>query len=71
MGTVWSMCVCVVSPPPQQVEEDEHYVQVERESSVDVFLWIQTVAHRPHHQLTVNHQELEGGRGGGGRGRTG
>jgi len=56
-----------VSPPPQQVEEDEDYVQVDRESSVDVFLWIQAVAHHPHHQLTVDHQELRQG----GRFRTG
>ena len=52
------MCVNTVSPPPQEGEEDEDYVQVDHESSVDVFLWIQTVAHRPHHQLTVDHQEL-------------
>lgn len=55
------MCVYfvyTVSPPPQQVEEDEDYVQVDHESSVDVFLWIQTVAHRPHQQLTVDHQKL-------------
>lgn len=50
-----------VSPPPQQVEEDDDYVQVDRESSVDVFLWIQPVAHPSHHQLTVDHQELKNG----------
>lgn len=62
MGAVWSVCICVfvytVSPPPQEVEEDEDYVQVDHQSSVDVFLRIQTVAHHPHHQLTVDHQEL-------------
>lgn len=57
---VWMfMCVVgTVSPPPQQVEEDEDYVQVDHEGSVDVFLWIQAEAHHPHHQLTVHHQEL-------------
>lgn len=79
VGPVWSVrpSVCVygcvyfvhtVSPPPQQVEEDEDYVQVDHESSVDVFLWIQTVAQRPHQQLAVDHQELRqtgsGGRAG-------
>lgn len=71
MSTVWSvrLCVChdmfvyrydvcTVSPPPQQVEEDEDYVQVDHERSVDVFLRIQTVAPHPHQQLTVDHQEL-------------
>lgn len=61
MVTVCVVCV-LVSPPPQQVEEDEDNVQVDRESGVDVFLWIQTVAHHPHHQLAVHHQELKGGR---------
>ena len=57
-----NVCVCVhvctVSPPPQQEEEDEDYVQVDHQSSVDVFLRIHTVAHRPRQQLTVDHQEL-------------
>lgn len=70
-GAVWSvhlftlMRACVhavlcapVSPPPQQVEEDENNVEIEGEGSSDVFLWIQTIAHCPHQQLTVNHQEL-------------
>lgn len=47
------------SPPPQQVEEDEDYVQVDHEGGVDVFLRTQVVAHCSHHQLTVDHQELE------------
>lgn len=47
----------------QEVEEDEDDVQVDHESSVDVFLWVQAVAHPPHHQLTVNHQELRQERG--------
>lgn len=51
-------CVAPVSPPPQQVEEDESNVEIEGEGSSDVFLWIQTIAHCPHQQLTVNHQEL-------------
>lgn len=46
------------SPPPQQAEEDHDYVQVDGESSIDVFLGVQTVAHHPHQQLTVAHQEL-------------
>lgn len=49
-----------VSPPPQQVEEDEDNVQVDGESSSDVFLRTQTIAHRPHQQLAVDHQELSG-----------
>lgn len=56
-----SLCLCrvaPVSPPPQQVEEDEDNVQVDGESSTDVFLWTQTIAHRPHQQLAVDHQEL-------------
>lgn len=55
---VYRYVVCTVSPPPQQVEEDEDYVQVDHERSVDVFLRIQTVAPHPHQQLTVDHQEL-------------
>lgn len=49
-----------VSPPPQQVEEDEDNVQVDGESSSDVFLRTQTIAPRPHQQLAVDHQELSG-----------
>lgn len=58
-----SLCTCRVapgSPPPQQVEEDEDNVQVDGESSTDVFLRTQTIAHRPHQQLAVDHQELRG-----------
>lgn len=55
---VYMYGVYTVSPLPQQVEEDEDYVQVDHESSVDIFLWIQAVSHRPHQQLTVDHQEL-------------
>lgn len=47
-----------VSPPSQQVEEDEDNVQVDGESSADVFLGTQTIVHHPHQQLAVDHQEL-------------
>ena len=55
---VFAFVACSVSPPPQQEEEDEHDVEVDGEGSVDVFLRIQAVAHRPHHQLTVNQEKL-------------
>lgn len=61
VGALWNghECVCVpLSPPPQQVEEDEDNVQVDGESSTDIFLWIQAIAHQPHQHLAVDHQEL-------------
>lgn len=64
-----NVCVCArvlvpVSPPPQQVEEDEDNVQVDGESSADIFLWTQAIAHHPHQHLAVDHQELRLRRGG-------
>lgn len=53
---------------PQQQEEQGHNVQVEVESSVDVFLWRDLVllVFPTQDELSVEHQILQRGAGGGG-----
>lgn len=48
---MWIRCF---SSAPEQVEEDEDYVEVNEEGSRDVLIWVHTFIHRPLH---IHHQE--------------